>query len=100
MRKHVVHSFAKAAYFVLHFIGPHRPVGHSREIQAHDQRRPPGNAGRHTDSSELPRRAHCSPNPPATSSASARAACSASGPFARMVIELPHSAASIITPIM
>src|SRR5919107_817596 len=84
----------------LHLAHGDGPVLHVREVPAHDQRGGTCHAGRHTDSPEHPVHWTVSPKPVATRSASALAACSASGPSARIVIELPHSAASIITPMI
>src|SRR5829696_646645 len=100
MRDHVVHRLTQTAHFVVDFIRADRPIGNLGEVPAHDQGWSPGDARRDADAAELPGAAHCSPNPSATSAASASAACSASGPSARMVMELPHSAANIITPMM
>src|SRR5687767_12532800 len=100
MRDHVFDGLPQAADFVLDFIAAHGPIFHLREIPSQDQRRRAGYARRDPDPAKDVGHWTVSPKPVATRSARALAACSASGPLARMVMELPHSAASIMTPIM
>src|SRR5918994_1345221 len=100
MGHHVVDGLAQAANFLLDLIGSNRPIFDFGEIPAEDQRRCAGDSRRDSNPSEDVGHWTVSPKPVATKSTKALAACSASGPLARMVIELPHSAASIITPMM
>jgi hypothetical protein len=96
----VPHRLAQPRHLRVDLIGTDRAVGHLGKVHPHDERGRARDPGRDADAAERARHLTVSPNPLCTSAASASTACSASGPSARMRIELPHSAASIMTPMM
>ena len=96
----VVHGVPEPAHLLLHVLGLDRAVRHLREVHPDDEGRRAGHARRDADAPE--RASHLSP--PRTRSPPARRGpappARRRGPLARMVISLPHSAASIMTPMM
>src|SRR5262249_16177586 len=75
-------------------------IGDVRHIETHDDRPAEPRARRDTNASKQPFIAHVSPNPRAPRATRPSTACCSSGPSARTVTLLPHSAASIITPMI
>ena len=61
------HRFPQALDLDLDLIGPHRPVRDVGEVELDDERGAHRHPGRHADATHDTRRAHGSPNPPATS---------------------------------
>ena len=86
---------------LLHLVGTHRAVRDLGKVPLHDQRRRHDDAGRHADSADRLRDPLMAPRtrpPPAGRARSPPAPRRRRR--ARIVMELPHSAASIITPMM
>src|SRR6266550_5315552 len=119
---HVAHCGAEAAHLFLHLRPGHDPMRDLGHGPAHHDRGTDPDPGRDTDSLELPV-AHSRPsfsccsasrisasrtscvrciswNPSATRASSAAMAASASSPSVLMLRNEPHSAASIMTPMM
>src|SRR6266571_340987 len=119
---HVAHRGAQPPYFLLHPGARHHAVRHLGHGPAHHDRRSDGDPGGHPDaleqavahgrssssrssasriSASRTAAVRCiSWNPSATRASSAAIACSASSPSVLMTSDDPHSAASIMTPMM
>src|SRR6266581_4654922 len=114
---HVAHRSAQPPYFLLHPGARHHAVRHLGHGPAHHDRRSDGDPGGHPDALEQAVAHGPSPSsrssasrtsavrciswkPSATRASSAAIACSASSPSVLMTSDDPHSAASIMTPMM
>src|ERR1051325_6291888 len=97
---HVLDRLVQPADFPFHFDGRHRAIGHLRKPPLQHHRGGECEAGRDADAVEDPLGARHSPNPDAMSALSAATAAASSAPCARTMMELPFSAASIMTPMM
>jgi len=100
MQHHRVNRGVKADQLSLDLRGLDAAVRNVGEAGIHDPGRRDGHPGAYPDAGQGAHLDHVSSNPRRTSVARASAASSASAPWARMVIVQPHSAASIITPMM